>query len=134
MDIVFKDIKEFSCEDLKELFLSVGWSSGQYPEKLRIAMQNSDAVYTAWDGARLIGLMNAMSDGIMNAYFQYLLVNPEYQGKGVGKRLVSLMLDHYKSFLRKTLIAYDTALEFYQQCGFETGEGKTPMSVTTLTT
>lgn len=134
MDIIFKDIKEFSCNDLKELFLSVGWSSGQYPENLRIAMQNSDAVFTAWDGYRLVGLINAMSDGIMNVYFQYLLVNPEYQAKGIGKRLVSLMLDNYDSFFRKTLIAYDTALEFYQQCGFEKGEGKTPMFLTTLST
>lgn len=134
MDIVFKDTKEFPCDDLKELFLSVGWSSGQYPEKLKIAMHNSDTVYTAWDGVKLIGLINAMSDGIMNAYFQYLLVSPEYQGKGIGRKLVSLMLDHYKAYLRMTLIAYDTAAGFYQRCGFEAGEGKIPMSVTTLTT
>lgn len=132
MNIIFKDIKEFSCEELKELFLSVGWSSGQYAEKLRIAMMNSDSVYTAWDGAKLIGLINSMSDGIMNVYFQYLLVNPEYQGKGVGKSLVSLMLEQYNSFLRKTLIAYDTALEFYQKCGFKSGSGATPMSVSAL--
>lgn len=132
MNIIYKDIKEISCEELKDLFLSVSWSSGQYAEKLRIAMMNSDAVYTAWDGARLIGLINAMSDGIMNVYFQYLLVNPKYQGKGVGKSLVSLMLEQYSSFMRKTLIAYDTALEFYQKCGFNTGRGVTPMSVSSI--
>ncbi len=133
MDITFKSIKDLSSDDLKELFLSVGWSSGQYPEKLKTAMQNSDCVYTAWDERRLAGLINSMSDGVMNVYFQYLLVRPEYQGKGIGKELVLFMLEHYKTYMRKTLIAYDTAAEFYRRCGFETGDGLIPMSVTSLT-
>jgi ribosomal protein S18 acetylase RimI-like enzyme len=132
MSIVYKDTKEFSCEELKDLFLSVEWSSGRFPEKLKIAMCNSDSVYSAWEGDQLIGLVNAMSDGIMNAYFQYLLVHPAYQGRGVGKKLVSLMLEHYSSYLRKTLIAYDTAAGFYKSCGFSAGEGIVPMSVTSL--
>jgi len=40
MVITYKEIKEFEKEELKELFLSVGWSSGAYPDKLKIAMNN----------------------------------------------------------------------------------------------
>ena len=79
MEIVYKDIHEFKKEDLESLFLSVEWSSGHYPDKLVVAMQNFETVYTAWDGDQLVGLICAMDDGIMTAYVHYLLVRPEYQ-------------------------------------------------------
>jgi GNAT superfamily N-acetyltransferase len=134
MDIKYKYTKEFKKSELQELFLSVRWSSGQYPDKLQIAMRNSDKVISAWHGDRLIGLINALSDGVMTAYFHYLLVHPEYQSKGVGKQLVSLALAEYEDYARKVLIAYDKEVGFYQRLGFESGTGKTPMFVTFLTT
>lgn len=134
MNLIFKETRDFHEKELEELFLSVNWSSGKYPEKLRIAMKNSDKVVSAWDGDKLIGLMNSLSDGIMTAYFHYLLVNPEYHKKGIGRDLVAKMLSIYKDYPRKVLIAYDNELEFYKHCGFEIGEGKTPMFVTKLTT
>ena len=44
MAIEYKDIKNFSPKVLQDLFFSVDWESGQYPEKLAAAMQHSDAV------------------------------------------------------------------------------------------
>ena len=40
MNIEYKDIHDFECEDLERLFLSVEWSSGHFPDKLAIAMKN----------------------------------------------------------------------------------------------
>ncbi len=97
-------------------------------------MKNADTVISAWDGGRLVGLMHAVSDGIMTAYFQYLLVHPDYQSQGIGKSLVNTMLDTYRDCARKVLIAYDTEVNFYKNCGFAVGSGKTPMFVTYLTT
>ena len=134
MNITYKDTKNFTPKDLQELFLSVEWSSGHYPEKLVIAMKNSGAVFTAWDNDRLIGLINILDDGAMTAYIHYLLINPEYQGKGIGKELVRLTSDKYKEYLRIVLIAYNTEIEFYQKSGFAVGEKTTPMYITTLWT
>ena len=132
--IEYRTVKTFTEKQLEELFLSVGWSSGKYPDKLKIAMENSHSVFSAWDEGKLIGLMNALSDGIMTAYFHYLLVRPEYQGQGVGKALTMQALDFYREYARKVLIAYDKEIGFYKSCGFEVGDGKTPMFVTFLTT
>lgn len=134
MEITYQTTKEFTVTQLQDLFLSVEWSSGNYPAKLQLAMKNSHAVFSAWDGEKLVGLMNCLSDGIMTAYFHYLLVRPEYQGKGIGAELVALMTEKYREYARKVLIAYDQEVGFYQRCGFETGEGKTPMFITYLTT
>lgn len=134
MAISYSDTTEFDVAQLADLFLSVGWSSGEYPEKLQIAMRNSHSVYSAWDGNRLVGLMNCLSDDIMTAYFQYVLIRPEYQGHGIGRTLVALMLEKYADFARKVLISYDAEVGFYQRCGFTVGTGTTPMSITYLTT
>jgi GNAT superfamily N-acetyltransferase len=132
--IHYLDTKIFQPKDLKDLFLSVEWSSGNYPEKLVVAMQNSDKVYSAWAGDELVGLMNALSDQAMTAYFHYLLVKPAHQKFGIGRELVHRMLADYADFPRKVLIAYDNQVAFYQKCGFEIGSSKTPMFVTELTT
>ncbi len=110
------------------------WDSGNYPEKLQEAIRNSHRVISAWDGDKLIGLINALSDGVMTAYFPYLLVRPEYQKLGIGKRLVDIILEEYKDYARKVLIAYDNAIDFYQKCGFEVGQGRLPMIITYLRT
>ncbi|HOA79434.1 MAG TPA: GNAT family N-acetyltransferase, partial [Defluviitaleaceae bacterium] len=90
MNIEYKNIKDFEVEQLRDLFLSVKWDSGNYPEKLKVAMKNSSSVYSAWDGDKLVGLVNCLSDGIMTAYIHFLLVHPDYQSKGIGKKLMSL--------------------------------------------
>ncbi|MCK9151399.1 GNAT family N-acetyltransferase [Methanobacterium alcaliphilum] len=134
MEIEYRKNKDFSEKELQELFLSVEWDSGNYPEKLKIALKNSRMVYAAYDDGKLVGLINSLSDGIMTVYFHYLLVKPEYQGQGIGKKLVDLMLAEYADFARKAIIAYDREVEFYKKCGFEVGEDKSPMFVTYLKT
>lgn len=132
--IEYSQDKGIDRDQLQDLFLSVGWSSGNYPDELAQAMANSHSVVCAWHEGRLVGLMNALSDGVMTAYFHYLLVRPEYQSQGIGQRLVSTMLEQYRDYARKVLIAYDAEVDFYRHCGFEIGTGKTPMFVTSLTT
>lgn len=34
MKIEYKEIKDFTATELEDLFLSVEWSSGHYPDKL----------------------------------------------------------------------------------------------------
>ncbi len=114
------------------MFLSVGWSSGEYPEKLVIAMKNYDCIFSAWDGENLVGMICVMSDGIMNAYIHYLLVKPDYQLKGIGKELVERVKIHYKDYLRIAVICENQNIKFYEYCGFENHEGKSPLFITDL--
>ena len=134
MEITYKDIHEFKKEDLEDLFLSVEWSSGHFPEKLVIAMRNFKTVYSAWDGAKLVGMVCAMDDGIMNAYLHYLLVRPDYHQQGIGHQLVEMMKEHYADYLRVAVIAYNAELDFYQSCGFKKSEDASPMFITSLWT
>lgn len=126
--------KELEAKELQDLFMSVEWSSGHFPEKLEAAMRNYETVFTAWDGDRLVGLVSAMDDGVMTAYVHYLLVRPEYQGLGIGKELLEKVKETYRDYLRIVLNSYDKACGFYEKCGFKKGEDETPMFITTLWT
>lgn len=80
MVITYTDEKKFTKEQIQRLFLSVGWVSGQYPERLHKALMGSSTVFSAWDGERLVGLVRVLDDTEMVAYMHYVLVDPEYQG------------------------------------------------------
>ena len=73
-----------TSKELEELFLSVEWSSGHYPDKLETAMRNYQTVFTAWDGDKLVGLINAMDDGIMTAYISMCICSLKKEEYGNG--------------------------------------------------
>ena len=132
--IKYKETHEFTVDSLRDLFLSVDWSSGHFPEKLVVAMRNFKTVYSAWDEDKLVGMICAMDDGIMNAYVHYLLVNPKYHGQTIGRTLVDMVKNHYKDYLRIAVIAYDDEAHFYSNCGFEMSKDSSPMFITSLWT
>lgn len=134
MDIKYSDTKFFDKERLQDLFLSVEWSSGHYPDRLVIAMKNFETVYSAWDGDKLVGMICVMDDSVMTAYVHYLLVNPEYHGMKIGRTLVDMVKQKYSDFLRIAIIAYDDEIHFYENCGFKKSDNASPMFITSLWT
>lgn len=134
MNILYKNIRNFNREDLKRLFLSVDWSSGHFPDKLTTAIKNFETVYSAWDKDKLVGMICAMDDGIMNAYVHYLLVDPDYHGKTIVRTLVNMVKEKYKDYMRIVVVAYDNELHFYETCGFEKSKDASPMFITSLWT
>ena len=80
--IAYTEEKKFTKEQVQKLFLSVGWVSGEYPERLYKALMHSSTVITAWDGERLVGLVRVLDDSEMSAYMLYVLVAPRYHGRG----------------------------------------------------
>lgn len=132
--IKYYDKNEFCREELEDLFLSVEWSSGHYPDKLVIAMKNFKKVYSCYDGDKLIGMICAMDDGIMTAYIHYLLVNPKYHDMGIGKELVNKMKEYYKDYLRIVVVAYNDELGFYEHMGFKKADDASAMFITSLWT
>jgi NDP-sugar pyrophosphorylase family protein len=49
-------------------------------------------------------------------------------------KLLELMKEHYQSYLRIGLIAYNTELDFYESCGFKKADNASPMFITSLWT
>ena len=80
----YTEEKKFTKEQVQELFLSINWVSGNYPERLYRALMNSSTVLTVWDGERLVGLIRVLDDTAMLAQIHYVIVHPDYQRKGIA--------------------------------------------------
>lgn len=112
--------KKFTKQQVQELFLSVGWISGQYPERLHKALMNSQTVITAWDDKKLVGLVRLLDDSEMLAYLHYVLVHPDYQGGGIAGEMIELAKEKYKSYLYIEVMPEESKnAAFYRKHGFQ---------------
>ena len=122
--IRYKDTCKPALDDVLALYRACKWSAADKPELLHKALIASHSLLTAWDGTKLVGLGNAISDGFLVVYYPHLLVLPEYQGRGIGTELMRRLIARYKGFHQHMLVADGRALDFYRKCGFERA-GKT---------
>lgn len=120
MDITYSSEHCPNDSELKELFSTVEWQVSRHIDRLSAAMYKYDNLITAWDGARLVGLVCSLDDGAVTAYINYLIVHPDYQRMGIGKELMRRILNEYRDFMRVELIADAGATEFYDKLDFDT--------------
>ncbi|SDJ82098.1 Acetyltransferase (GNAT) domain-containing protein [Catalinimonas alkaloidigena] len=119
MQIVLREDRALQPGQVLPLYRANGWSSAEKPEALMEALRHSHTVITAWDGDKLVGLGNAISDGFLVVYYPHLLVDPAYQGRGIGRQIVQRMQEKYGHFHQQMLVADANAVAFYRKCGFE---------------
>lgn len=119
-EITYTEEKVFTQKQIQDLFLSVGWISGQYPERLYKALMHSSTVLTAWDKDRLVGLVRVLDDSEMLAYLHYVLVHPDYQGQGIAGTMIEKIKEKYKAYLYIEGMPEESKnAAFYQKHGFE---------------
>ncbi|MGL6313889.1 GNAT family N-acetyltransferase [Vibrio sp. WXL103] len=127
MQIEVAFVEQLEQTEVIELYRANHWSSAEVPTKLLLGLQNSDALVVARLGDRLVGLGNAISDGHLVVYYPHLLVHPDYQGQGIGRKIMQLMQIRYRSFHQQMLTADKAAVAFYQTLGFERAGETEPM-------
>ena len=117
-------------KQIEELFLSVGWVSGKYPDRLYKALLHSSTVLTAWEDDRLVGLIRVLDDTEMLAQIHYVLVHPDYQGRGIAGKMLEYIKDKYKDFFYLELMPEDKKnVPFYEKHGFHVMENGAPMQL-----
>lgn len=108
---------------LIKLYESVKWQQYTMLDKKNMEKMILSSHHTiqVFDGKRLVGFIRSLSDGVLYVMIQDVIVNPEYQRKGIGKSLVTKMISLYgnhpkKSFIR--LFSEPSAEGFYIALGF----------------
>ncbi len=103
----------------------VGWPQPPSKETHLRILQNSRYVWLAMDDAngRVVGFINAISDGVLSAYIPLLEVLPEYQNRGIGQILVTRMLDTLKDFYMVDLTCDEQLRGFYSKMGMKPSSG-----------
>ena len=77
-----------------ELFESTGWNEEYHLSKDELLFSISNSYYTlsAYDNDRLIGFGRIVSDGILHAMIYEMIINPDYQGKGIGGDILNMLI------------------------------------------
>jgi GNAT superfamily N-acetyltransferase len=81
------------------------------------AMRGSYAVEFAIIDGRVIGFINAISDGVATAFIPWLEVVPEYRGQGIGAALVRRMLERLGHLYSVDLVCDPPLVPYYQRFG-----------------
>lgn len=112
---------DIDCHQLQELFrLGAFWAKDRKLEDLEVAIANSEPVITAWDSKRLIGFARATSDGIYRATIWDVVIHPDYQGAGLGRKLVQTVLSHPRmNRVERVYLMTTHQQHFYKRIGFE---------------
>lgn len=112
-----------SPEEFQQLRIKAGLSP-RNPEYIAKALQNSYCCVTLWqDEKRLIGMGRIIGDGGTAYQVVDIAVDPEFQGKGLGKQIMTALKCYIDSEIPKeayiSLIADGTAKHLYRQFDFE---------------
>lgn len=117
-------INTLTPELFLELYSSVGWEPPA-KEQAEIALRNTFASFTAYDGDTPIGMVRLLGDGGMSFYIKDFAVIPSYQSKGAGSMLIDALEQYIKNVIPKNravsleLISTKEAVDFYKKKGFE---------------
>lgn len=118
---------QIDLHQLQELFhVAAFWAKERRAEDLAIALRHSDPVISAWDGDRLVGFARATSDRVYRATIWDVVVHPDYQGAGLGRKLVQTVIAHpHVNQVERVYLMTTHQQQFYEKIGFQTNSSTT---------
>lgn len=103
-------------------FLSLAervWPRGYDAARTQAALERSINI-GAWDGPRLVGAVRVLSDGYFFSVVSEILVDPDYQRRGIGRTLMEMALARAPG-RAMFLGAQPQSVGFFERIGCEAG-------------
>ena len=120
--LVYNEIKPFT-DDYIRLRKKVGFFD-LTKEQAHKSLNNALKVFCAYDDERLVGMGRLIGDGALICYIQDVMVDPDYQGLGIGKRLVTMLIESAREMVSPGtqmylgLMSVKGTEDFYEKMGF----------------
>lgn len=119
--VLRRTTEELNLDQLNSVFVAVGFPKRD-TEKIRVALENTDTLL--WveykKTQKPVAFARATGDGVFNAIIWDVVVDPSFQGIGLGKavmeRLIQELLD--KGICNIALYSEPRVLGFYRPLGF----------------
>lgn len=89
------------------------------PADLQVSFTNSMFKCFVYDEGKLVAAGRALADGIDCSYICDVAVHPDYQGKGLGRQVVTMLVELSKNHRKIILYAAPGKEPFYQKLGFK---------------
>ena len=91
--------------DLLELYSSVGWTNyTNNPSMLEQAVKASLWQLAVYDEKELVAYIRLVGDGHSVIFVQDLLVRPDYQRQGIGRKLLTEALATFPTVYQRLLV------------------------------
>ena len=113
-----------SAKEYCELRAAVGWQA-LIEEQAQSGLVNSDFIIACRDGDQIVGCARIFWDKGYIAYLADVMVKPEYQKQGIGKKLVSECIGYIDGQLKEgwrikiVIVSAKGKEPFYEQFGFQ---------------
>lgn len=120
--IEFRDV--ISTEDFCHLRESVGFQKLTITQAERV-LSNTSFLVTAVCNGRSVGIVRVLTDTLTDAYITDVIVSPDFQGNGLGLKMINIVLERLKSLsidnicLTCVLYANVGKEPFYKKIGFD---------------
>lgn len=107
-----------SAKQIADLREAVGWNRMESCYKNEL--MKSYFHISVYDDVKLIAYIDTVSNGVTDAYIQDLMVDPEYQGKGIGTELMNKTIAYLKDnkIYMISVVYEEKLLPFYKRFGF----------------
>lgn len=118
---------ELTAEEFITLWETV-WGQGPSLEQTRLAMEHTLFRISVWDHEKIVGMARMIGDLGLDYYIKDVVVRPEYQHKGIGKRMMNELLTFINDHGVKgteifvELCAMPDKIPFYKNFGFDANE------------
>jgi ribosomal protein S18 acetylase RimI-like enzyme len=110
--------EDFDWEELSRLY-QIAPLGNKKPADLQIVFSNSMFKCFVYDSGKLIAAGRALADGRDCSYICDIAVHPDYQGFGLGKELVSKLVNFSKNHKKIILYSVPGKEAFYKKLGFK---------------
>ena len=122
--IQFRYVKALDADELMQLCKlfqkAAFWAKDRRAEDMERAIAHSHPIVVARDTGQLIGFARATSDGVFRATIWDVMIDPDYQGAGLGRRLVETLIAHpHLSRVERIYLMTTHQQRFYERIGFE---------------
>jgi ribosomal protein S18 acetylase RimI-like enzyme len=88
------------------------------PDQLRTCFTGSRYCCLVYDKGALVGAGRALADGVDCSYIADLAVHPDYQGTGLGRAILTHLVDLSRGHRKIMLYAAPGKEGFYRKLGF----------------
>ena len=117
-------VNDITAEEYMELRRKVGWC--EFPmEEAQAGIDNAYMIICVRDDQKAVGVVRLLWDGGYVAFLSDVIVDPAYQGQGIGRTLVEAVIKRIKDDMKpgyKVKLNLNSAKgkePFYEKFGFK---------------
>ncbi|WP_208589981.1 GNAT family N-acetyltransferase [Gracilibacillus suaedae] len=115
--VVSDDRKFLDLNTIYKLLKPTYWANGRSKETIEQSIENSFS-FGVYENNKQIGFARVVSDQAVFSWILDVVIDPEYQGRGIGSFLMKSILEHPLLKNTKFALATKDAHRFYETFNF----------------